>query len=797
MALRSLRQLVEPERIVAVAPVEPMPAWARRAERNLFAAAGEVERYALGTAGAAPPDRVIAELEQIPPGPFLALVSLPQPDLPGLLGRLHARGCRAAVLVGGTMPLPERHALQAQARGLDLRLLGPTQIGLLLPHLGLSLGAAATLPPPGELAFVAQSDAITTAMLDWAAARGIGFSLVAALGDSMEVKLGDLLDHLALDLQTRFILLQLEGISDARRFMSAARAAARAKPVIAIRSGRYTALGDDRDLERLRAHDDAYEAAFRRAGMLRVRRIEELFATAGTLAASAGHRRSRLRRGRLAIVSNGRGPALLAADLLAEHGEGPTRTQDLGLEAAPGAFAAAVQPLLRDPACDAVLVLFAPTVVAPPERYAQAVTALQPQARDAGRLLLAAWLGDASVQPARRLLAAAGVPAYATPEAAVQAFLDIVSFKRRQQALQQVCPSAPPGPAPEREAAARLVAAAVASGPLRLDEARARPLLAAYGLPPFATGRPPASSLELVLAMALDSTFGPVLRLAQGAPGRGLIGPPATALPPLNAALAMAMLQETPLGHTLLRSGDRQLPEADPVIEALVRLSDLVVDRPEIAGIELELRLAAERGLETLSARIDLVPVPPGTDPTGRLAIRPYPVELEEEVTAEDGQRFRLRPIRPEDAAALQRGFKRLSADDVRRRFFAPVAELTPEVAARLSQIDYDRELVLVIEDPASPGDLLGGARIAMDPDRRRAEFAATIRTDQQGRGLGRLALERVLEHARRRGVEEVWGTILADNQAMQGLATDLGLTLRRDPDEPDVVIASKRLAPA
>ena len=257
------------------------------------------------------------------------------------------------------------------------------------------------------------------------------------------------------------------------------------------------------------------------------------------------------------------------------------------------------------------------------------------------------------------------------------------------------------------------------------------------------------------------------------------------------------MLQETPLGRTLLKAGDRQLPEPRPVIEALVRLSELVVDRPEIAGIELELRLSLEHGLETLSARIDLAPVPPGTDPTARLAIRPYPVELEEEVTTEDGQRFTLRPIRPEDAAALQRGFRRLTADDVRRRFFAPLRELTPEAAARLSQIDYDRELVLVIEDPASPGDLLGGDRIIMDPDRRRAEFAATIRSDQQGRGLGRLALERVLDHARRRGVEEVWGSILADNQAMQGLATDLGLTLGRDPDEPDAVIASKRLVPA
>ncbi len=797
MALRSLRQLVEPERIVAVAPVGAMPAWALRAERNLFAATTEVERYAVGTAGAAPSDRVLASLDHLPAGPFLALVSLPQPDLPALLDGLHAHGCRAAVLVGGAMPLPERHALQAQARRLDIRLLGPTQMGLLLPHQGLSLGAAAALPPAGELAFLAQSDALTTAMLDWAAAHGIGFSLVASLGDSMEVKLGDLLDHLALDPATRIILLQLEGISDARRFMSAARAAARAKPVIAIRSGRYTALGDDHDPARLRAHDDAYEAAFRRAGMLRVRRIEELFATAGTLAASAGHRRSRLRQGRLAIVSNGRGPALLAADLLAERGHGPARTQDLGLEAAPGAFAAAVQPLLRDPACDAVLVLFAPAVVAPPERYAQAVTALQPQARDAGRLLLAAWLGEAAVQPARRLLADAGVPAYATPEAAVQAFLDIVSFKRRQLALQQVCTSAPPGGAPEREAAAALVGTALAAGLRTLDETRARALLATYGLPPFATAQPPTGPLELVLAMALDSTFGPVLRLAQGAPGRGLIGEPATALPPLNGTLALDMLQETPLGRTLLKAGDRQLPEPRPVIEALVRLSELVVDRPEIAGIELELRLSLEHGLETLSARIDLAPVPPGTDPTARLAIRPYPVELEEEVTTEDGQRFTLRPIRPEDAAALQRGFRRLTADDVRRRFFAPLRELTPEAAARLSQIDYDRELVLVIEDPASPGDLLGGARIIMDPDRRRAEFAATIRSDQQGRGLGRLALERVLDHARRRGVEEVWGSILADNQAMQGLATDLGLTLGRDPDEPDAVIASKRLVPA
>lgn len=795
MSMRSLRQLVMPERILAVAPVGERPAWAVRAERNLFAGRGADERHALGTVGEAPPELVISDLARHPPGPFLALICLPQPEPAALLARLQQAGCRAAILIGGGLPLEARRALEEQARALDLRLLGPTRLGVLLPHRGLALGAAAMLPPAGDLAFVAQSDALTAAMLDWAAARRIGFSLVAALGDRMEVELGDLLDHLALDLATRTILLHLEGISDARRFMSAARAAARAKPVIAVRGGRYAALAEGADPAMLLAHDQAYEAAFRRAGMLRARGIEDLFATAGTLAVSAGQRRSRLRQGRLALLSNGRGPALLAADLLAERGQSLARTVDVGPDASAADLARVLHPLLRDPACDAVLVLFAPTAVEPPERYAEAVAAVQPAAREAGRLLLAAWLGEATVGPARGILVDAGVPAYATPEAAVQAFADMVSFKRRQQALQQVCPAAPAEKVPDRAAAASLVEAALAKGARALDPAACARLLAAYHLPGPAAEPGPEASLEVVLSMRPDPSFGPVLRLVQGAPGRALIGEPAAGLPPLDAALAAAMLQENPLGRLLLAGGDPALPRPEHVIAALVSLSTLVVERPEVARVELELRLSAVRGAETLAAAVTLTSLPAGTDPTARLAIRPYPVELEELVTLKDGSQVRLRPIRPEDAAALQRGFRRMTAEDARFRFFAPVRELTPEMAARLSQIDYDRELALVYEDPASPGELLGGARITMDPDRRRAEFATTIRSDQQGRGLGRLALERVIRYAARQGAEEVWGTILAENQPMIRLATSLGFTIRRDPDEPDAVIASRRLA--
>ncbi|HEX8375033.1 MAG TPA: GNAT family N-acetyltransferase, partial [Geminicoccaceae bacterium] len=328
--MRGLKQLVVPDRVVFVAPGGgAAPAWARAAERNLFAGSFAGERLALGTVGEAPASAVLSGVDALPVGgrPFLALVALPQPDPAGLIERLHARGCRGALLVGaGIGPLAlgaeARLALQARARELGgLRVLGPTRVGLILPRLGLNAGATTFRPLPGELAFVGQSDALTTAMLDWAAARGIGFSLVASLGDGMDVELGDLLDLLTLDVHTRAILLHIEGVADARRFMSAARAAARAKPVIVLRAGRYAGFGDGTlDPGRLLERDLAYDAAFARAGMLRVRSVEELFATAATLATGIGPRRAWARQapsgGRLAVVGNGGGPALLALDAL-------------------------------------------------------------------------------------------------------------------------------------------------------------------------------------------------------------------------------------------------------------------------------------------------------------------------------------------------------------------------------------------------------------------------------------------------------------------------------------------------
>jgi acetyltransferase len=293
--------------------------------------------------------------------------------------------------------------------------------------------------------------------------------------------------------------------------------------------------------------------------------------------------------------------------------------------------------------------------------------------------------------------------------------------------------------------------------------------------------------------MELDPTFGPVIVLGHAALGP-TSGELAYLLPPLDSTLVHAMLDETGIGRFLLRQPNGEAL-SERVVETLVRLSQLVVDLPTVSRVAIDPLVVSRDRLVVLDAHIDLAPVPPGTDPVARLSIRPYPRELEQTATLRDGRKIRLRPIRPEDAPALKALFEALTPEDRRRRLFSSVREISDEFAARLTQIDYDREMVLVALDPANPEVFLGGARIAADADNRRAEYSVTIRSDQQGLGLGRICFERVLDYARSRGIEEVWGSVLAENEGMLGLAERLGFTRRRDPEMPDVFITTRRLA--
>ena len=396
---------------------------------------------------------VVHRVHQLPQAPDLAVICTPPASVPGLIGELGQLGCRAAVVITAGLDAAQKAAMLAAARPYLLRILGPNGVGLLLPSIGLNASFAHIAALPGKLALVSQSGAMVTGLLDWAATRRIGFSRVVSLGDSADVDFGDLLDYLATDRETEAILLYMEDLRAARKFMSAARAAARSKPVLVVKAGRFAegARAASSHTGALAGIDAVYDAAFRRAGMLRVLSTEELFDAVATLA--GGHA---LGGERLAILTNGGGPGVLATDALvgsggrlAELSPATLERLDAALPAtwshgnpvdiigdAPGArYSQTLAALLQDEGVDAVLVLHAPTAIVPPLEAAQAVA---DTARGAARPVLACWLGGDAMEPARQALGAAGVASYATPEDAVSGFMQMVQHRRAQQALLEV-----------------------------------------------------------------------------------------------------------------------------------------------------------------------------------------------------------------------------------------------------------------------------------------------------------------------------------------------------------------------
>jgi acetyltransferase len=340
---------------------------------------------------------VYRNVASLPQAPDLAVIVTPPETVPGLIGDLAERGTRAAVIVtAGFGEVGERgRALQqatlAAAKPHLLRIVGPNCVGIMVPHLGLDATFSHLAAEAGDIAFLSQSGAMITAMLDWAVPRGIGFSHVVSLGDMADVDFGDMLDYLAADPHTRAILLYVEGLTHGRKFMSAARAASRIKPVLVLKAGRSNAGARAATSHTgvLAGADAVYEAAFRRAGMLRVRTIAELFDAAETLALT----REQVGE-RLAILTNGGGAGVLATDaLMAAGGRLAALSEetiadlnrllpstwsrgnpvDIIGDASGKRYADALAALIRDPEVDAILVLNCPTALAQPEEAARAV----------------------------------------------------------------------------------------------------------------------------------------------------------------------------------------------------------------------------------------------------------------------------------------------------------------------------------------------------------------------------------------------------------------------------------------
>jgi acetyltransferase len=815
------------------------------------------------------------DIESLPIAPDLAVLCDQTGPVEAVFAALAQRGTHAAVVVSMAEGLHEA------ARATGVRALGPGSFGVAVPEIGLNASRAHLPPRRGKIALVSQSAALCRAVLDWAEPNGVGFSHIVGIGGNSDIGFGIVLDWLARDPGTGAILLDIRRIKDRRAFLSAARAAARLRPMVAIRAGGMLIDPDGNA-------DAAMVAALRRCGILAVSRLEDFLAAAETLT------RARPARGEaLAIVTNAIGPAQLAADAALHDGlqlaKLTPETRRVVRLALPGAFppdsptlerpddnttwaptgdivyagldspiklAEAASLLAGAKEVGGVLVVHAPSG----KNDAAGIQAIAAAAGTVKVPLLVCVMGETTGAAHRRRLAEAGVPVFAAPEQAVRGFLHLVQDRRNRAAARELPPRDVLRIAPDQADVRRAFRRARTAGRVMLTQDEAMTVLAAYGVPTvpsrpavggeeaayaasllgfpvvlkrrradrpdpatksglvldlrdaeqvrgaaamlerhradrteggeaedpgFVVQRQVGRSRELLMRVEEDPVFGPIIAFGQGGTAAQFMRDVAVDLPPLNLPLAHALIARTRVAATLRALHDQPAANEEAVADALVRVSQLVVDFPEIAEIDINPLFADADGVLVADAWIRLRGE--GEEPA-RLGIPPYPAELTEIFDAR-GEMLTIRPIRPEDAAAHADFFKRLTPEDIRYRFFSALRELSAEQMSRLTHIDYEREMAFIAVRETT-GETVGVSRLVREMNGGEGEFAVVVQPDMKGRGLARHLMERLIEWARDQGIGEVVGQVLSDNAPMLAFVRRLGFRVRRTPGEEDVVEA-------
>ena len=876
MTIRNLNHLFAPTSVAVIGASDKPRSVGATVMANLLAAgfSGPIMPVNPGHASVAGV-LAYASVADLPMAPDLAVVCTPPATVPGLIAELGARGTRAAVVLTAGMGDPAdegslARAMLEAARPHLLRILGPNCVGLIVPGIGLNASFAPGTANPGNIAFVSQSGALCTAVLDWADAQGIGFSRFVSLGDTRDVDFGDVIDDLANDPATKAILLYIESVGHMRKFLSAARAAARNKPIVAVKAGRVAeaAKAAHSHTGALAGADAAFDAALARAGVVRVRDIDELFDVVETLA-----RVRRVEGDRLMIVTNGGGVGVMAVDALIEGGGRLATLSETGREkldavlpatwskanpidiigdAPPRRYLDALEIVLAEKETDAVLVLNAPTAIAEPAEAASAVAEL---CAKSSRPVFTCWLGRKRAAHSRRILSQAGLATYDSPEGAVLGFLNAARYLRLQRLLLEVPPAVPEETPPDLEAARVVIAAAREAGRAMLTEPEAKRLLAAFGVPVVETlvaatpeeagkraeeiGFPVALKIlspdishksdvggvmlqlhygeavrlaaeamearvrelrpeaviegftvsrmirrpkayEMIVGLGSDPIVGPYVLVGEGGKAVELLADRAVGLPPLNMKLAADLVDSTRVSRRLKGFRDEPAVDLAALHRSLIAVAQIAVDLPEVAELDINPLLVDESGVVALDARVVL-----GEGDRSRLAIRPYPRELEETIALEGIGRVLMRPIRPEDEPSHYEFLSRLTPEDIRMRFFGQVKALPHSQMARLTQIDYDREMAFIAV--GEDGRTLAVVRSVTDPDNEAAQFAIVVRSDLHGRGLGVALMHKLIAYSRARGTARIEGEVLRDNQRMREFVRELGFVARPYEDQDAV----------
>ncbi len=534
MSIRNLDKIFKPQRIAVVGASNNPQSVGYTVLKNLIGSGFQGVVYPVNPKREAVQGiQAYPSVKELPKAPDLAVICTPARTVPGIVRECGEAGIRGLIIIsaGFKEAGEEGKALEAElkseiARFDGMRVIGPNCLGIIVPGLNLNASFAGATPQAGHVAFISQSGALCTSVLDWAIGEGIGFSYFVSIGNMLDVDFGDLIDYFGEDPDTQSIILYIESISDAREFMSAARAFARSKPIVAYKAGRFaeSAKAAASHTGAMAGEDAVYDAAFQRAGVVRVLEIGDIFDSAELIA------RVRPPLGpNLAIITNAGGPGVMATDaLIARQGQLAELSQEtierlnevlppfwshgnpvdvLG-DAPPERYSQATEIVLSDPGVDAALVILTPQAMTDATGTAQALAQL---AKGSRKPILAAWMGGAAVQEGIQLLNQAGVATYTTPEQAVRAFMHLVHYGRNLDMLYQTPREVPVKFALDREEVRARFEKVFAEGPEVLTEELSKELLTAYGIP--VTQPRPARTADEAVGIAEELGYPVVLKI--------------------------------------------------------------------------------------------------------------------------------------------------------------------------------------------------------------------------------------------------------------------------------------------
>ncbi len=814
-------------------------------------------------------------ITSVPEHVNLAVIATPARSVPEVVEECGRAGVEGVLIISaGFKEIGEEgKRLESEVdrirKKYGMRILGPNCLGFVRPPLGLNATFLRGTPPPGNIAFISQSGALGSAILDWAVSAGIGFSMFASLGSMIDIDFGDMIDFLGDDEATKSILIYMEGVGNARKFISAAREFARRKPILILKPGRFaeSARAAHSHTGAMAGDDAVYEAAFRRAGIVRVREIAELFDAAEVLDSK------KLPAGpRLAIVTAAGGPGVMATDALIDLGGELAKLSDESMkqlnaflppywskanpvdvlgDATVDRFMKALTICLSDPMVDGALVIYVPMDSAPSNQVAQAVADI---ARNTWKPIITTWMGAKDVEEGRRIFVENNIPNYDTPEKAVRTYVNMCRYKRHLDQLYETPAELPAHKAPSKDHLKELLRVALTEGRTLLNEGESKDFLKTYGIPvtmpQLAQGPEAAVSIaekvgypvvikvvspdishksdvggviigidssaalkeayeklmqrvkkrapeaaiagvvvekmitdvdyELILGTKKDKDFGSVILFGMGGTTAEFIKDFSIGLPPLNRTLAKMLMEDTKVYKML--EGFRGKPPADfeGLEEIVVNFSNLIVDFPEIAEIDINPLAISNGRASALDARIiiDRDYGAASRSPYPHLVITPYPTKYITPWQLSEGTEVLLRPIRPEDEPAEHEMLSSLSEETLRTRFFSTIKDISHEWLILFCNIDYDRHMAIVAEVRENrKKKMIGVARLIMNPELTSGELAVLVHDRFQGKGLGYKFVEVLIGIAREKGIEDIRAEVLTENERMLKILRRLGFT--------------------